>query len=83
MKAEIIRIGNSQGIRIPKLILEQCNLKGPVDMQVKDGTLVIAPANRPREGWEDAFAAMAAAADDKPVLPDDGPSEWDEEEWDW
>jgi len=36
MRATIVRIGNSQGIRIPKVVLEQTRLHGEVDLEVKD-----------------------------------------------
>ena len=44
MKANIIRIGNSQGARIPKPFLEQCGLEGSVEMNVENSAVVIAPA---------------------------------------
>jgi antitoxin MazE len=83
MKADIIRIGNSQGIRIPKPVLEQCGLEGQVEMEVKDGKLVIEPAHAVREGWSDAFRRMAEAGDDRPLLDGVPASEWDEAEWKW
>jgi antitoxin MazE len=83
MKADIIRIGNSQGIRIPKPVLEQCGLEGQVEMEVKDGKLVIEPARAVREGWSDAFRRMAEAGDDRPLLDGVPASEWDEAEWKW
>ena len=51
MKISIIRIGNSHGIRIPKPFLEQTGLKGEVEVEVRDGTLVVRPAAEPRAGW--------------------------------
>ncbi len=41
MKARIVRIGNSQGIRIPKLLLEQTGLHGEVELEVREGSLVL------------------------------------------
>ena len=41
-------------------------------------------SNHPREGWEEAFKAMAQNGDD--ALPDGGEgvtNAWDEEEWQW
>ncbi|MCY2993035.1 MAG: AbrB/MazE/SpoVT family DNA-binding domain-containing protein [Planctomycetota bacterium] len=51
MKARIVRIGNSQGVRIPKPILEQTGLHGDVDISADKDTVVIRPATRPRSGW--------------------------------
>ena len=83
MKVDLVRIGNSRGIRIPKPILEQCGFKGQVEMTVKGNVLVIAPARTIREGWDDAFEAMAAAGDDQVLFPEDMSHGWDEAEWEW
>ena len=55
MKTRIVRIGNSRGVRIPKLLLEQTGLDGEVDISVRDDGLMIRPARKAREGWEAAF----------------------------
>lgn len=83
MKVDLIRIGNSRGVRIPKPILEQCGFGRQADMTVKDNVLMIAPARAIREGWDDAFEAMAAAADDLAPLPEDIGHGWDDAEWEW
>ena len=85
MKTRIVPIGNSQGVRIPKLLLEQAGLSGEVEIRAEGGALVIRPAKKPRADWAAAFQRMAQRGDD--VLLDDeaGPSlsEWDEGEWEW
>ena len=83
MKAKIVRIGNSQGLRIPKPLLEQTGLVGEVEIEVKDRSLVISPLGEARSGWESAFAAMERRGDD--ALLDELPtaSVWDEVEWEW
>ena len=83
MKTQIVRIGNSHGIRIPKPLLQQTGLQGEVEITAKDDTLVIRPAKKPREGWDEAFREMARLGDDE--LLEDAPSSssWDEEEWEW
>ena len=83
MKADIIRIGNSQGVRIPKPVLEQCGLEGRVEMEVRDGKLLIGPARAVRTGWSEAFRLMAEAGDDRPLLDEEHGSAWDEAEWQW
>jgi antitoxin (DNA-binding transcriptional repressor) of toxin-antitoxin stability system/antitoxin component of MazEF toxin-antitoxin module len=55
MKARIVRIGNSQGIRIPKPLLEQTGLADDVELEVEGDCLVIRAAGRPR-----AFPATLA-----------------------
>ena len=83
MKADIIKIGNSQGIRIPKTLLEQCNLNGQVDLQVDGDALVIKPARKVREGWEESFKAMAENGDDESVFADEIANDFDDKEWTW
>jgi antitoxin MazE len=84
MKAKIIKIGNSQGIRIPKLFLEQTGLGDEVELETQDDQIVIRSASYPRQGWEEAFRAMAEHGDDR-LLDDDliASSKWDQEEWEW
>ena len=83
MKTRIIRIGNSQGVRIPKLYLEQSRLGEEVVLEVQSNEIVIRSARPPRHGWAEAFKTMAARGDDQ--LLDEGFSHttWDEEEWEW
>ena len=84
MKTQIIRIGNSQGIRIPKLLLEQTGLSGEVEIRAEHQALVIRPARKPREGWASAFREMARHGDDA-LLDGVAPSlsAWDASEWEW
>lgn len=84
MRIRIVKIGNSRGIRIPKALIEQLDLKEEVELQVKDRSLVICPAVRPRAEWNAAFQAMATQGDDV-LLDGDGAglTAWDEEEWQW
>lgn len=65
MRTRIVRIGNSRGVRIPKVLLEVSGLTGEVEMTVRDGALVITAAGRPRQGWDDAFRGMAGRGDDE------------------
>jgi antitoxin MazE len=84
MKTRIVRIGNSQGIRIPKPLIEQAGLSGEVEISVQGDTLVIQSVKRPRAGWAAAFAEMARHGDD--TLIDEVPptlDRWDEDEWEW
>lgn len=84
MKTRIIRIGNSQGVRIPKLYLQQTGLSEEVELEIQDSVIVIRSAERPRQGWAEAFLAMAEHRDDE--LLDEkslNQSSWDEAEWQW
>lgn len=83
MYTEVIKIGNSRGLRIPKAILKQCGIKNVVDLTVRDRTLVITPYEEIRTGWEENFRLMAQSKDDR--LLDIGSTihSYDEEEWEW
>ncbi len=82
VKTRIIRIGNSQGIRIPKPLLEQSGITDEVELEIEDNKIIIHAAESPRRGWEEAFAAMAQHGDDILIDPD-AESDWDHEEWQW
>jgi antitoxin MazE len=83
MKVNLVPIGNSKGVRIPRSVIDQCGLGDEIEMLVRDGTIVLAPARGPRAGWDEAFETMAAAGDDALLLPEHLEHEWDEEAWAW
>ena len=83
MKTRIVRIGNSQGIRIPKLLLEQSGLADEVELEVRSDEIVIRAASRARAGWDEAFQSMASQGDDVLLDSELAPNEWDELEWTW
>ncbi|WP_017292492.1 AbrB/MazE/SpoVT family DNA-binding domain-containing protein [Geminocystis herdmanii] len=80
MKTKITKIGNSQGIIIPKNIVEQCKFKDIVNLEVRDNCLLVSPQN-PRQGWEEAI--MREGVDDEILIEDALENSWDEEEWTW
>lgn len=82
MRARIIKIGNSQGVRIPKPILEQTGIMDDVEIEVEKNQIIIRPVKNAREGWDAAFKIMGKKGDDEPVVKDDNMyHSWDEEEW--
>ncbi|MBB3006492.1 AbrB/MazE/SpoVT family DNA-binding domain-containing protein [Cupriavidus alkaliphilus] len=69
MKATIRKMGNSQGVLIPKAILAQLGLENEVEMEIVNDTLVLRrPRQAPRQGWAEASQQIAAAGDDTLVL---------------
>jgi antitoxin MazE len=71
MKVNIISIGNSKGIRIPKSILVQCNFNKEADLEVDNKKLVIKPLKKKvREGWDNAFKLMHERKEDVLLLDD-------------
>ena len=84
MKTRIVKIGNSQGIRIPKLLLERSKLAEEVELEVEDNRIIIRSTKQPRQDWAGAFSAMAKRGDD--ALLDRNlltQTQWDEDEWQW
>ena len=58
----LVKIGNSQGIRIPKPLVEQAQLEGKeLKLQVVSNGLLVTPNNRAREGWKESIEAAIAA----------------------
>lgn len=69
----IRRIGNSQGVVIPKPILAQLGMNGEAEMTIEGGALVLRPTARPsRIGWAEAAKKIADAGDDALVLGEFG-----------
>ena len=81
MKASIIKIGNSHGVRIPKPLLDQCGFGNEVELEVQNDSLVIKPRKKIRRNWEDAFMKMAGNTDDK--LIETPSTDWENGEWEW
>lgn len=84
IKSRIVKIGNSQGVRIPKLLLEQSNLGEEVELVLEGDQIIVRPVQHVRQGWEVAFKAMGERGDDE-LLDDEAlvSNDWDEEEWEW
>jgi len=84
MRARVVKIGNSQGVRIPKPLLEQTGIIGDVELEVDQNQIIIRPVLNPRAGWDDAFIAMAEDKDDVLLDGEDILTHsWDDEEWQW
>ncbi len=89
IRTQIVKVGNSQGIRIPKPLLEQSGIDTEVEIEVHSDRLIIRAVGRSRVGWDEAFAVMAERKDD--VLLDDALAQlneviattWDQVEWEW
>jgi len=71
MEVAIRKMGNSQGVLIPKPILAQVGLEGTADLQVRDGVIEIRPIRRnPREGWAEDAERVAQDGGDSLVWPE-------------
>ncbi|HEX6124234.1 MAG TPA: AbrB/MazE/SpoVT family DNA-binding domain-containing protein [Pyrinomonadaceae bacterium] len=81
MKAQIIRIGNSQGVRIPKTLLEDGKLSGEVELELHEDGILIRSLQKPRANWDAQFRTIADADDDQQVY--ETPTEFEKKEWQW
>lgn len=82
IKTRVVRIGNSQGIRLPKSLLEESQLPEEVEIHAEPGRLVVSAAHGPRSGWAEAARAMRVRDEDR-MLDEPTPTRFDEEDWQW
>ena len=65
MKTRLVKIGNAQGVRIPKSLLKRAKLTAEAELEVEDNRLIIRSSRQPRQDWTQAFRGMAERGDDK------------------
>ena len=82
MKAQIIQIGNSQGIRIPKVLLEETGISGEVELETSGEGILIRNIKKPRGDWDAVFKKLADVDDD---LATDSrrATDFEKKEWQW
>jgi antitoxin MazE len=79
---QIVKIGNSRGVRLPKLLIEQMGFSNEVEIVVQDRQLVLRAMTHSRQGWDEQFHSMAKHGDDK-MLEEPISTQWDRSEWKW
>ena len=79
MRAKLIRIGNSRGMRLAKPLLEEAGLTDEVEIQAAPGVLAITPVASPRSGWGEAARSFRLEG----CLDETSATRFDVEEWDW
>ena len=83
MIIKVRKIGNSAGIILSKSMMEQCEIKDEVRIEVKGDYIIIKPVKRkPREGWEETFIKAGSLTDHSVVMPTIS-NNFDDEEWTW
>jgi antitoxin MazE len=83
IKTHIIKIGNSRGIRIPKILLDQTNLGDEVELSLHENKIVIQSSQPTRYTWDEQFRLMAEQGDDYLLDDEIVSTDWDEEDWEW
>ena len=79
MQISIIRIGNSKGLRLPKILLEKYCFGSKAELELQDGGILLKPVHEPksRQGWEEAFREMHEQGDDQLLIDD----VFEDEDW--
>lgn len=81
MRARIVRIGNSRGVRLPKPLLEQAGLGDEVELTAEAGQILIAAPRVARAGWAEAARQLSAAGVDH--VDAAAGTAFDDTEWEW
>ena len=82
MKARLVQIGNSRGIRLPKTVLAEAQLDDEVEVKAEPGCIIIRSLRSPRMGWEEAAREMRNRGEDRLIDPP-GATHFDRKEWKW
>jgi antitoxin MazE len=83
MKAQIVQIGNSQGVRIPKVLLEESGIRGDVDLEICPDGILIRNISKPRSDWDIKFMALVEHDDDVAAADVPASSQFETSEWQW
>lgn len=81
-KTRIVRIGNSRGIRLPRALLDQANLREEVELYAEPGRIIVRSVESPREGWAETAKAVRDRGEDRLLDPSTA-TQFDEDEWEW
>jgi antitoxin MazE len=82
MKAKLIQIGNSRGVRLPKPLIKEAGLNNEVDINLRNGEIVIRPMRKIRSGWKEAAKQLHERKGDG-LVSDEIPTRFDRTEWEW
>ena len=84
IQARLVRIGNSQGLRLPKAVIEQASLGDEIEVEASHHQIVLRPSRRARAGWNEQFQAMSQNGDDELMDAQTvTTSQWDNDERNW
>jgi len=78
------KIGNSQGIILPKQIMKMCCIEEKVTLRVEHNQIIISAIRSPRHAWDEQFkAAIANGEMPENDLFEGIGNEFDEIGWTW
>jgi antitoxin MazE len=83
METKLVAIGNSQGVRLPKAVVEECGivLDQPLTIEIRERSIVLSPARSARAGWADA--ARDSAGERENLWGDMSPGNVADDDWTW
>jgi len=70
MDVSVIKVGNSRGIRLSKMLIEKYNIKDTIEIVMEKGYIILKPKVEVRKGWEASFRKMHELGDDKALMSD-------------
>jgi antitoxin MazE len=79
VRAKLVKIGNSRGVRLAKPLLEVAGLTDEVEIEAAPGLLTIRPSAHPRAGWADAASSFGPEG----LLDEVSATRFDDQEWSW
>ncbi|CUU70613.1 Growth regulator [Campylobacter hyointestinalis subsp. hyointestinalis] len=83
MITNLIQIGNSQGIRLPKKIIEQFNLN-KISLEIlKDGILLKPIKENSIDSWDTPELRNAASKENFTIKDDFTAIDIDDKDWEW
>jgi antitoxin MazE len=82
VKTRLVQIGNSKGIRLPKIVIQEAQLQDEVELQAEPGRIVICSAKRPRQDWADAARLMYERDEDR-LIDQRTSTRFEREDWKW
>jgi antitoxin MazE len=81
MLVSVVPIGNSKGIRIPKSIITEFDIKDKMELKIQNDEIILKPiVKTPRQGWDEAFKVMHQNSDDVLLISDSIENAF---EWEW
>lgn len=81
MVLKIVPIGNSQAIRLPKALLDQCHISDKVYVEVSEEKITLRAVHEARKGWETQMKLMHQRKEDQLLIPDSIDNDF--EDWEW
>ena len=79
VRAKLVKIGNSRGVRLAKPLLEVAGLADDVEIEAAPGVLTIRPSAQPRAGWAEAASSLQPEG----LIDAISATRFDAEEWTW